>query len=89
MMHPPEKTLLRTQSSSISASTTTETPFDSELGDGQTGPVLIDIEVAYMIGAAEERALVRKIDLYLMPILFLMYTFNFMDRSNIGTPPNE
>ncbi|KZS88571.1 MFS general substrate transporter [Sistotremastrum niveocremeum HHB9708] len=34
--------------------------------------------------AAEEKALYRKIDLRLMPILSLMYLLSFMDRGNIG-----
>ncbi|KAK4508318.1 hypothetical protein PRZ48_002056 [Zasmidium cellare] len=34
--------------------------------------------------AAEEKALVRKIDLYLLPTMWLMYLLSYMDRTNIG-----
>ncbi|KAI9148213.1 MFS transporter prlL [Paramyrothecium foliicola] len=32
----------------------------------------------------EEKALVRKIDLYLLPCIWLMYLLSYMDRTNIG-----
>ncbi|KAJ9155240.1 MFS general substrate transporter [Pleurostoma richardsiae] len=32
----------------------------------------------------EEKALVRKIDIYLMPIVWIMYLFSYADRTNIG-----
>lgn len=38
----------------------------------------------YVPGTAEERALLRKIDLRMLPILWLMYVFNYLDRTNIG-----
>jgi hypothetical protein len=31
-----------------------------------------------------EKRLVRKIDLYLLPILWIMYVMNYIDRTNIG-----
>lgn len=34
-------------------------------------------------GSPEEKKLVRKIDLYLMPILWIMYIFNYIDRTNV------
>lgn len=34
--------------------------------------------------AAEEKKLVRKIDLYLLPTIWLMYLLSYMDRTNIG-----
>ncbi|KAI1632547.1 major facilitator superfamily domain-containing protein [Biscogniauxia mediterranea] len=37
-----------------------------------------------MIDAAAERRLVRKIDLYVYPILFLVYMMSFLDRINIS-----
>lgn len=33
---------------------------------------------------AEEKALVRKIDLFLMPTIWIMYLLSYMDRTNIG-----
>ncbi|OCL05621.1 MFS general substrate transporter [Glonium stellatum] len=34
--------------------------------------------------AIEEKALVRKIDLFLLPTIWLMYLLSYMDRTNIG-----
>ncbi|KAJ9120341.1 hypothetical protein QFC24_005295 [Naganishia onofrii] len=41
-------------------------------------------EIVYEPGTAEEKALVRKMDMRLLPILWLMYVFNYLDRTNIG-----
>lgn len=38
----------------------------------------------YRPGTAEERKLVWKIDLFLLPIIFVMYFLSYMDRINIG-----
>ncbi|KAK1957566.1 major facilitator superfamily transporter [Colletotrichum sublineola] len=38
----------------------------------------------YVPGTQEERQLVRKIDLFLMPMLWIMYILNYVDRTNIG-----
>ncbi|KAH8596271.1 major facilitator superfamily domain-containing protein [Bisporella sp. PMI_857] len=38
----------------------------------------------YQPGTDEERKLVRKIDLFLMPNIFIMYLLSYMDRTNIG-----
>ena len=37
----------------------------------------------YVPQSAEEKKLVRKIDLFLMPILWIMYILNYIDRTNI------
>ncbi|GHJ88605.1 hypothetical protein NliqN6_5007 [Naganishia liquefaciens] len=49
---------------------------------GQHGEPVLDI--VYEPGTAEEKALVRKMDRRLLPILWLMYVFNYLDRTNIG-----
>ncbi|KAK7432820.1 hypothetical protein QQZ08_000683 [Neonectria magnoliae] len=38
----------------------------------------------YVPGTDEEKALVRKIDLFLLPTIWLMYLLSYMDRTNIG-----
>lgn len=38
----------------------------------------------YVPGSPEEKALVRKIDRHLLPVLWVMYIFNYIDRTNIG-----
>ena len=37
----------------------------------------------YVPGTDEEKKLLRKIDLCLMPCLWLMYVLNYVDRTNI------
>jgi hypothetical protein len=37
----------------------------------------------YVPGTVEEKKLVRKIDLLLMPCLWIMYILNYVDRTNI------
>lgn len=37
----------------------------------------------YVPGSPEEKKLLRKIDLRLMPILWIMYILNYVDRTNI------
>jgi hypothetical protein len=45
-----------------------------------------DVEpgIDYVEGTDEEKALVRKMDTRLFPILWFMYIFNYLDRTNIG-----
>lgn len=44
----------------------------------------------YVPGTVEEKKLVRKIDFFLMPILWLMYILNYIDRTNIvSAKPGE
>jgi hypothetical protein len=35
----------------------------------------------YILGADEEKKLVRKIDLFLLPTIWLMYLLSYMDRT--------
>lgn len=44
---------------------------------------LIEALCNYVPHSAEEKKLVRKIDAYLMPILWIMYILNYVDRTNI------
>ncbi|RSH80115.1 hypothetical protein EHS25_007317 [Saitozyma podzolica] len=41
-------------------------------------------DVAFTPGSVEEKRLVRKIDRRILPILWLMYILNYLDRTNIG-----
>ncbi|KAL4807942.1 major facilitator superfamily domain-containing protein [Aspergillus unguis] len=38
----------------------------------------------YVPGTEEEKKLVRKIDLYLLPCIWVMYLMSYLDRTNIG-----
>lgn len=46
-------------------------------------PVLADGS-AYVPDTDEEKKLVRKIDKRLLPMLWVMYVMNYIDRTNIG-----
>lgn len=52
---------------------------DATAGDSRTAEALRN----FVPGTAEEKKLVKKIDFYLMPILWLMYILNYVDRTNI------
>jgi len=47
-------------------------------------PELAEALRNYVPQSAEEKKLVRKIDLFLMPMLWIMYILNYVDRTNIG-----
>ena len=47
-------------------------------------PKLAAAAQEYTPGTIEEKRLVRKMDIRLMPILWVMYIFNYIDRTNIG-----
>jgi len=40
-----------------------------------------EVENTYVPGSDEEKKLVRKIDLFLLPTIFLMYLLSYMDRT--------
>lgn len=44
------------------------------------GGILIDDETY----AARSKSLVRKLDMTLMPMIFILYMFNYLDRNNIA-----
>jgi hypothetical protein len=57
------------------------------LSDDRKHSVVDCVEDRSVLGddmVAEEKALVRKIDLFLMPTIWLMYLLSYMDRTNIG-----
>jgi hypothetical protein len=39
---------------------------------------------AFLIGPAEEKALIRKVDLHVVPPFFVLFVIVFLDRVNIG-----
>lgn len=39
---------------------------------------------AYVPDTEEEKRLVRKIDLYLLPCIWVMYLMSYLDRTNVG-----
>ncbi|BCS20356.1 uncharacterized protein APUU_20788A [Aspergillus puulaauensis] len=42
------------------------------------------LAASYVPGTDEEKKLVRKIDLYLLPCIWIMYLLSYMDRTNVG-----
>lgn len=57
---------------------------DHELGIHDDAKNVDVAGAEYVEGLPQERKLVRKIDLHLIPILWAMYVFNYLDRTNIG-----
>ncbi|RSH85433.1 hypothetical protein EHS25_004829 [Saitozyma podzolica] len=57
---------------------------ESEYVDHATGQKGAADEYAYVEDTPEEKQLVRKIDRHLLPMLWVMYIFNYIDRTNIG-----
>ncbi|KAF2249399.1 MFS general substrate transporter [Trematosphaeria pertusa] len=43
-----------------------------------------DVDLGFVENTEEEKKLVRKIDLFLMPTIWVLYCFSYMDRTNIG-----
>lgn len=58
-----------------------------ETGSNNGKAVLADGR-PYVPDTAEEKALVRKIDAHLLPMLWIMYVMNYIDRTNIGVSPS-
>lgn len=44
----------------------------------------VDREEAWIIDRHDERRLLLKLDLFIMPLIMLVYLSCFLDRSNIG-----
>ncbi|EIW66301.1 hypothetical protein TREMEDRAFT_35192 [Tremella mesenterica DSM 1558] len=51
---------------------------------GDVDPTVVALAASYRPGTEEERKLVRKIDLRLLPCIWALYAMSFMDRGNIG-----
>lgn len=43
-----------------------------------------DISTSRHIYSAKELEIIRKLDWHLMPLLFVLYSFSVLDRSNLG-----
>ncbi|KAL4882689.1 major facilitator superfamily domain-containing protein [Aspergillus karnatakaensis] len=58
----------------------------AEVEDIETKPDLTheSLVAGYIPDTEEERKLVRKIDLFLLPTIWVMYLLSYMDRTNIG-----
>ncbi|KAK2668179.1 MFS transporter superfamily [Fusarium oxysporum f. sp. vasinfectum] len=65
--------------------TSTEAVDQKDFLEGP-GRVAEHVEITQTISwtAEEEKKLVRKIDLFLLPNIWLMYLLSYMDRTNIG-----
>ena len=53
--------------------------FGDEAGAREKGT---SARIDYIDGTAEEKSMVRKIDLHVLPMLWLMYIFNYIDRTS-------
>jgi hypothetical protein len=57
-----------------------QTTFENAAG--QISPITGERMV--VVTADEEKAVLRKLDWHILPLLFLVYTFSNLDRSNLG-----
>jgi hypothetical protein len=48
-----------------------------------------NLEAAYIVDHHAERALCRKFDFRLLPVLALMYLFNALDKGNLGNAKTD
>jgi hypothetical protein len=62
----------------------TKTPYTVTDPEHQLEAELAQHEPAYVVDHHAERALCRKFDFRLLPILALMYLFNALDKGNLG-----
>lgn len=64
-------------------------PESVEMGELKNSPIASDEHAVaealrnYVPGTEAEKKLVRKVDLFLMPTLWIMYILNYVDRTNI------
>lgn len=57
-------------------------PEHCEISDSKMDPSPKDDGAAsYVPGTDEEKALVRKIDMFILPTMWLMYLLSYMDRT--------
>ncbi|KAL6249305.1 hypothetical protein RBB50_003158 [Rhinocladiella similis] len=59
-----------------------DTKVDMDCVMSQSGQQ--DASGTIYLAPAEERRLVRKIDLHLMPVMFLLYLFQYLDKTSLG-----
>ncbi|KAI1383986.1 putative MFS transporter [Hypoxylon trugodes] len=59
-------------------------PISNTSNDVESHVVVREDETAGVIDRAAERALCRKFDLRLLPVLAIMYLFNALDKGNLG-----
>ncbi|PLB52522.1 MFS general substrate transporter [Aspergillus steynii IBT 23096] len=58
--------------------------WDDDLKADISSAQIENAEEALSFTPEEEKALVRKIDLYLLPMIWIMYLLSYLDRTNIG-----
>ena len=69
----------------MAASPVTQPPPTMGFGEKVKAPEdAISLNAALDVSQVDERKLMRKIDLYLIPWLSLLYLLSFLDRSSIG-----
>ncbi|KAI0202809.1 major facilitator superfamily domain-containing protein [Astrocystis sublimbata] len=67
--------------SEMAAGTEKLSDLDSKPAQATEGDVIYDESNSFGV---DERKLVRKLDLHIIPLVMLLYTFSFLDRVNIG-----
>lgn len=62
-----------------------ETNLEKEVGVSSPVAGSENADMTPEIDVAKERALVRKIDWHLIPIIMVLYLFSFLDRGKLGS----
>ncbi|GAA5920932.1 hypothetical protein JCM3775_004011 [Rhodotorula graminis] len=78
---------LDTTEKTATYSTGGDEPNEAVVGymQAQIGPDSTDDELlAYIIDPAEEKALLRRLDSFIAPMVAILYLISFLDRSNVG-----
>jgi len=70
--------------------TDVKTPYIVDQEDPESRPDAIqEPAYAYVVEHHAERALCRKLDFRLLPVLALMYLFNALDKGNLGNAKTD
>ncbi|KAL6875106.1 major facilitator superfamily domain-containing protein [Trichoderma novae-zelandiae] len=69
------------------ATTDTKTgivPGEDDKTTPMQDPAAVESDVETLLQGADEKKLLRKLDLYIIPLVMALYLFSFLDRVNIG-----
>lgn len=58
-------------------------------GDSNDAPPMYPTSATELPESAVEKALVRKVDMHIIPLIILLYLFSFLDRGMSGSSHSE
>ena len=77
------------ESTSVGEGDDLKAPYDVHEGAYPQTHLASNFEPAYIVDHHAERALCRKFDFRLLPVLALMYLFNALDKGNLGNAKTD